>query len=71
MIIDPETSEICKKINKIMNEHNLSLERKLYIYMQFSAKNCLLNKISKEDFIYLISLVYDDLEEEGNILGYI
>lgn len=72
MNVDKKLSKYCEVIDKVLFESELSDQEIVYILLQMSIKTFLIGFVNNKNiYMDVVSSIYDTLEEEGNILGYV
>ena len=72
MKINKKLSHSAETIGLILNSHKLNEEEQFDVLSQLLIKTFLLNfKNNKEGFMEILSYLYDTLEENWNVMGYV
>lgn len=72
MKIHEKLSKCCQKIDEILNNSDLTEDEEIYTLLQMSIKTYLLSYGNdKSILLKCFHNIYDDIEEQGNILGFI
>ncbi len=70
MKIHERISKVCQQMDEILNKSDLDQEEEIYALLQMTIKTYLMSYENDKDlFLECVNSIYDDLEEQGNILG--